>query len=73
MATVIYNKGSLRVFVKGASEIILNQCTKLLAKGQEHVLDNTKKAQIKSSVIDKFAVKSLRTIAIAYRDTNHKG
>lgn len=43
MATVIYYKGFLRVFVKGASEIILNQSTKLIAKGQEHFLDENKK------------------------------
>ncbi|CAD8083816.1 unnamed protein product [Paramecium primaurelia] len=73
MATVIYYKGFLRVFVKGASEIILNQSTKLIAKGQEHFLDENKKKQIKQDVIDRFASRSLRTIAIAYKDTNYKG
>lgn len=63
----------LRIHVKGAPEIVLNSCTKMLSKGQEHILDSTKKQQILTNVIEKFSSKSLRTIAIAYKDTQYKG
>ncbi|KAM3136897.1 hypothetical protein pb186bvf_010982 [Paramecium bursaria] len=73
MTTAIYYRQMLRIHVKGAPEIILNNCTKMLSKGQEFILDSTKKQQILTNVIEKFSSKSLRTIAIAYKDTQYKG
>ncbi|CEI89022.1 Putative Calcium-translocating P-type ATPase, PMCA-type [Rhizopus microsporus] len=57
-----------RVHVKGASEIVLEGCTKYLdSDGEAHKLD--KEAIVKwNGIISSYADKALRTIAIAFRD-----
>jgi Ca2+-transporting ATPase len=71
MASVIRQFGSYRMYVKGDPEILLGKCTQV-------VVDTTKPLRVMnltqgncnsiSSTIDKYAVKSLHTIGIAYRD-----
>ncbi|CAK80242.1 unnamed protein product (macronuclear) [Paramecium tetraurelia] len=71
MSTAVYNPKTqfVRVYTKGASEIVLNQCIKMVgANGVEQLLDQNARNQIYNDVIQKFASESLRTIAIAYRD-----
>ncbi|CAD8210885.1 unnamed protein product [Paramecium pentaurelia] len=71
MSTVIYNQKSqyIRVYTKGASEIVLSQCSKYIGKnGIEQLLEPQLKKNIYDNIIQKFASDSLRTIAIAYRD-----
>ncbi len=59
----------IRVYTKGASEIVLGQCVKYIANnGALMPLDQNLRKTIYDSVIQKFASESLRTIAIAYRD-----
>ena len=56
------------VFVKGASEIILSRCTKMIGNGgtikdiDENARSNARK------VIDDFAHEAMRTICIAYKE-----
>ncbi|CAD8075591.1 unnamed protein product [Paramecium primaurelia] len=71
MSTAVYNPKTrfIRVYTKGASEIVLNQCIKMVGpNGVEQILDQKAKDQIYNDIIQAFASESLRTIAIAYRD-----
>ncbi|CAD8093207.1 unnamed protein product [Paramecium sonneborni] len=71
MVTAILNpqNQTIRIFTKGASEIILAQCFRYVSNnGAEVLLDKTKKDDILHNVIENFASQSLRTIAIAYKD-----
>ncbi|CAD8175993.1 unnamed protein product [Paramecium pentaurelia] len=71
MVTAILNpkNQTIRIFSKGASEIILAQCFRYIStNGTELVLDKVKKDEILHNVIENFASRSLRTIAIAYKD-----
>lgn len=64
-------KGKFRLYVKGASEILLAQCTTTLrdpAK-DDSVTDMTKSnVETVSRVIESYANRSLRTIGLCYRD-----
>ncbi|OAA46472.1 ATPase, P-type, calcium-transporting, PMCA-type [Beauveria brongniartii RCEF 3172] len=64
-------KGKFRLYVKGASEILLAQCNTTLrdpAK-DDSVTDMTKSnVQTISCVIESYANRSLRTIGLCYRD-----
>ncbi|XP_044716208.1 e1-E2 ATPase domain-containing protein [Hirsutella rhossiliensis] len=64
-------KGKARLFVKGASEIVLAQCSQIL---QDPSADDSVKplsqgnADTITSLIASYATRSLRTIGICYRD-----
>jgi len=61
--------GDCRLFVKGASEMILKLSTHELRRdGQVVPLTSVDRERIHMDVIDKFANKAMRTIALAYRD-----
>ncbi|KKA29230.1 hypothetical protein TD95_000960 [Thielaviopsis punctulata] len=63
--------GGARLLVKGASEIVLGQCSQLLSnpsKGIECCDMTGANANTVLSLIDSYANRSLRTIGIAYRD-----
>lgn len=62
------NKETMRVFVKGASEIILEKCTSLRLENQTALINPNKFDTIKRDIITKYADRSLRTLAIAYKD-----
>jgi magnesium-transporting ATPase (P-type) len=78
MMTLVYlqKNNNIRVYVKGASEVILENCTKLVSSNGEVMLNTPQKEQIKTNVIEKFASnnniinkdQSLRTISMAYKD-----
>ena len=60
--------GQLRLFCKGASEIVLGFCTNVLRPdGKAQELDEEKRKALEST-IGAFADEGLRTIAVAYRD-----
>ena len=64
------SSGKVRVFVKGAPEIILELCQKMLdSKGMESELTQDEKSEILGpAVVKKFANKCYRTLLVAYVD-----
>uniref|UniRef100_A0AC35FMI3 Calcium-transporting ATPase n=1 Tax=Panagrolaimus sp. PS1159 TaxID=55785 RepID=A0AC35FMI3_9BILA len=71
MATVIKNSetGGYRVFVKGASEIMLSRCKWII--GSENTIQpfgDADKTSMIQNVIEPMASDGLRTICIAYKD-----
>uniref|UniRef100_UPI00398E367E plasma membrane calcium-transporting ATPase 1-like isoform X1 n=1 Tax=Pristiophorus japonicus TaxID=55135 RepID=UPI00398E367E len=70
MSTVLKNAdGSFRMYSKGASEIILRKCTKLLTKtGDVMVFKVRDRDEMVKKVIEPMACEGLRTICLAYRD-----
>ncbi|XP_038876144.1 calcium-transporting ATPase 4, plasma membrane-type-like isoform X2 [Benincasa hispida] len=60
--------GGFRAFCKGASEIILSMCDKVLSSNGEALpLSDEKRTNI-SNIIDSFANDALRTLCTAYKD-----
>ncbi|XP_031439164.1 plasma membrane calcium-transporting ATPase 1a isoform X3 [Clupea harengus] len=70
MSTVLKNSdGSYRMFSKGASEILLKKCYKIMtATGEERVFRPRDKDDMVNKVIEPMASEGLRTICMAYRD-----
>uniref|UniRef100_A0A6Q2XLI9 Calcium-transporting ATPase n=1 Tax=Esox lucius TaxID=8010 RepID=A0A6Q2XLI9_ESOLU len=70
MSTVLKNPdGSFRMFSKGASEIILKKCCRLLtASGEAKVFRPRDRDDMVKKVIEPMASEGLRTICLAYRD-----
>jgi len=71
MSTLVQHKAGARLFVKGASEIILGMCdTYLDTNGKEKALTSEDKDSMKSKVIETLAAEGLRTLSIAYREVD---
>uniref|UniRef100_A0AAR2J6Z2 Calcium-transporting ATPase n=1 Tax=Pygocentrus nattereri TaxID=42514 RepID=A0AAR2J6Z2_PYGNA len=70
MSTVLKNAdGSFRMFSKGASEILLKKCYKILtATGEAKVFRPRDRDDMVKKVIEPMASEGLRTICLAYRD-----
>ncbi|XP_039504362.1 plasma membrane calcium-transporting ATPase 1-like [Pimephales promelas] len=70
MSTILKNSdGSYRMFSKGASEILLKKCCKILPKnGDARVFKPTDRDDMVKKVIEPMASEGLRTICLAYRD-----
>ncbi|KAJ3612335.1 hypothetical protein NHX12_020611 [Muraenolepis orangiensis] len=70
MSTVLKNAdGSYRMFSKGASEILLKKCFKILtASGEPKVFRPRDREDVVKKVIEPMASEGLRTICLAYRD-----
>ncbi|XP_020031701.1 plasma membrane calcium-transporting ATPase 4 isoform X1 [Castor canadensis] len=70
MSTVIEKPGGgFRMFSKGASEIILRKCNRILDKeGKAVPFKSVDRDTIVHTVIEPMACEGLRTICIAYRD-----
>ncbi|SPN97131.1 probable NCA-3 calcium P-type ATPase NCA-3 (Ca2+-transporting ATPase) [Cephalotrichum gorgonifer] len=73
MATVVkLPNGKFRAYVKGASEIVLASCTKVLTSGSSSDLTTTDLAKEDSEmfkgIITSYATQSLRTIGSSFRD-----
>ncbi|XP_064860593.1 plasma membrane calcium-transporting ATPase 2 [Oncorhynchus nerka] len=70
MSTVIkLPDGSFRMYSKGASEIVLKKCTKILnQEGDTRVFRPRDKDEMVKKVIEPMACDGLRTICVAYRD-----
>ncbi|TFK00415.1 Plasma membrane calcium-transporting ATPase 4 [Platysternon megacephalum] len=70
MSTVVKNPdGSFRMYSKGASEIILRKCTKILDKnGDLRVFKVKDRDEMVKKVIEPMACQGLRTICLAFRD-----
>ncbi|XP_066117745.1 plasma membrane calcium-transporting ATPase 4 isoform X5 [Saccopteryx bilineata] len=72
MSTVIQKpSGGFRMYSKGASEIILRKCNRILDKKGEAVpFKNKDRDEMVRTVIEPMACEGLRTICLAYRDFN---
>ncbi|XP_023613700.1 plasma membrane calcium-transporting ATPase 4-like [Myotis lucifugus] len=72
MSTVIQKPGGgYRMYSKGASEIILRKCNRILDKNGEAVPFKSKdQDEVVRTVIEPMASEGLRTICLAYRDFN---
>ncbi|XP_075065489.1 plasma membrane calcium-transporting ATPase 1 isoform X4 [Mixophyes fleayi] len=70
MSTVLKNNdGSYRMFSKGASEIVLKKCFKILStNGEDKIFRPRDRDDIAKRVIEPMASEGLRTICLAYRD-----
>uniref|UniRef100_UPI0037E85421 plasma membrane calcium-transporting ATPase 1-like isoform X1 n=1 Tax=Semicossyphus pulcher TaxID=241346 RepID=UPI0037E85421 len=70
MSTVLKNHdGSYRMFSKGASEILLRKCCKILmASGDANAFKPRDRDELVKKVIEPMASEGLRTICLAYRD-----
>ncbi|MCJ1401874.1 hypothetical protein MMC11_005091 [Xylographa trunciseda] len=72
MATIVKtNTGKYRLYVKGASEMMLVKCQKIIrdpTKGLEEALLTTENTAALTAVIDSYASRSLRTIGLLYKD-----
>ncbi|KAG0278399.1 hypothetical protein BGZ95_004093 [Linnemannia exigua] len=63
-------KEPYRIYVKGASEIVLRSCTHYVdSEGETKVLDEQARAKF-DQIISQYADKALRTIALSYRDVS---
>ncbi|XP_051677188.2 plasma membrane calcium-transporting ATPase 4 isoform X5 [Oryctolagus cuniculus] len=73
MSTVVRKPaGGFRMYSKGASEIMLRKCNRILDKKGEAVpFKNKDRDDMVRSVIEPMACEGLRTICIAYRDFNN--
>ncbi|XP_041854174.1 plasma membrane calcium-transporting ATPase 1-like [Melanotaenia boesemani] len=70
MSTVLKNHdGSYRMFSKGASEILLKKCCKIMtASGEVKVFKSKDRDDLVKTVVEQMASEGLRTICLAYRD-----
>ena len=74
MTTVVAHPteaSKVRVYVKGASEIVLNRCTHILKRNDEiALLSQEEREKILKNVINVYASQAYRAIGFAYRDMN---
>jgi len=73
MATVVAlrdSSRSYRVYIKGAAEIILSKCTRIISnKGPDSVVDLSSEARRQlAETIEGYASQPLRVVGLAYRD-----
>ena len=70
MTSVIQiEENTVRVFCKGASELILEKCEKYLGvKGEQKMFHFLEKEKIELNIISKFASDGMRTVTLAYKD-----
>ncbi|XP_068578093.1 plasma membrane calcium-transporting ATPase 1-like isoform X1 [Cebidichthys violaceus] len=70
MSTVLKNAdGGYRMYSKGASEIVLRKCSRVLdAQGHPRVFKPKDRDEMVRKVIEPMACDGLRTICVAYRD-----
>ena len=68
MSAMINSATGWSLYTKGASEIVLGQCTHMLSSnGNVTEISASKRSEIESMIIKKYAEDGLRTICIAYR------
>ncbi len=66
MSVVVEEKRKKEVFVKGAPEILLKKCTKMLVSGKARMLSQKERAEILKQQ-KAFAENALRVLALAYK------
>ncbi|KAA8517150.1 hypothetical protein F0562_017443 [Nyssa sinensis] len=65
---VVLPDGGLRAFCKGASEIVLRMCDKIVDNYGEPVLMSEEQVRNITDVINGFACEALRTLCLAFKD-----
>ncbi|KFQ92747.1 Plasma membrane calcium-transporting ATPase 2, partial [Nipponia nippon] len=72
MSTVVkMPDGSFRMYSKGASEIVLKKCSRILnAAGEPRIFRPRDRDEMVKKVIEPMACDGLRTICVAFRDFN---
>jgi P-type Ca2+ transporter type 2C len=72
MASAIrLSNGTYRMYVKGASEILLDKCSRIVADATKPIYDielTKDNHDLLTNTVDNYAAKSLRTISMVYRD-----
>lgn len=69
MSTVIQRSDTIRLHMKGASEIVLQKCTKIVnPNGEITPLTKTDQKYLLDNIIEPMACEGLRTICLAYKD-----
>ena len=71
MSTVVKHPnipGGLRLFCKGASEMVLNKCKYMLTEEKIEEFNATNYHNVNKNVIEPMASNGLRTICVAYKD-----
>ncbi|WP_066150378.1 calcium-translocating P-type ATPase, SERCA-type [Halalkalibacter krulwichiae] len=72
MSVIVQDKkGRSFVITKGAPDVVLGQCQKIVYGSNEEALTSRRRTEVES-VIDHLAGNALRTIAIAYRPLGNK-
>lgn len=75
MATVVkLNNGVYRLYVKGAPELLLTKCTRIIANPFIQLGDvpiTSEDTKVLQNLIKNYASRSLRTIGLMYRDFDH--
>lgn len=70
-ATVKLDDGRYRMYVKGASEILLNKCDRIVSDADKKLIDSALTEDSRDAleqVIATYASRSLRTLGLVYRD-----
>ncbi|KAJ8748800.1 hypothetical protein K2173_011356 [Erythroxylum novogranatense] len=67
------NGGRFRAFCKGASEIILKMCDKVISNDGKSVQLSEEHRKRISDVINEFACQALRTLCLAFKDVGNNG
>jgi len=72
MSTVILDEQGVNIYVKGASEIVLDSCTQIQGfNGKLDKIDSGKRAEIEDAIA-KMANQALRTIIIAQKQVKNE-
>ena len=66
------SKDIVRVFCKGAPEIVINYCDSYFVQGEQKPLSADKKTEILTKIVkESFAPKAYRTLLVAYADLSY--
>ncbi|WP_299747597.1 HAD-IC family P-type ATPase [uncultured Tateyamaria sp.] len=71
MSVLANDAGRTRLFVKGAPEVVVERCDRILTHGTRHPLDPSTRQRI-AGAYQSMAAQGLRVLALAIRDTDGK-
>ncbi|WP_350344874.1 calcium-translocating P-type ATPase, SERCA-type [Proteinivorax tanatarense] len=68
MSVILQKNNNLRSYTKGAPDIILSRCSKILSSGSQIMLTDEKKEEIEKA-ISRLASQGYRTLALSYKSS----